>query len=669
MASSVNPDFITTAPVSKTGMKAQLVIVRDEITALQEDVGTVGVNFLQTGTGAVSRQWTPKLAEVGLFAGDFGADFSGVLDTQTALQNLFNAAASQGKFAIIPEGTYRVNGALTLPAGAAGLIMRGKIQYYGTGTALTIGGSGGTERAQFKWFEGINIERNTITDWSSESDIGLLARNLDNCYLEVKRISGFTIGLRTLGQAAGSGTGQAHGFEDVQIWIGQIVNCRYGIDVRTNGQYSWNNSVRYFGGHFTNSSTTNTGLSRFGVRFSREDITSYNLHNQHSFYAPAFELQRRNTDGSNLREAIPFLVEIAGRGIQAHDIRAEACSQIIARHTANAQDCKYNVIYVGSWGYNLYVDYGSGVTRGLGTINVTHQMGGVEEAQRLIAWCESAREAAFYDEEIESNGIAFEKMAILQGSAAGSTMDTMILTGGRDSFDLAADEIGVPGSYALGFVVDASQCQEFVLAIGGTALQLVVAQWDASQNELGSGAAPIFANTGCTYNASAKWWSAGSNFDATLAVTYEAAQKYYEHQRIRLHPNTRYAFIGVFGEGTYPGTTGRLRALRLYTPARALSPRWLYGGQYKWGSRVRRSTFAIDFPNVAAGASNSQNVTIVGLRAGDQVIVTPQSATTLQFFGVVGASNTLSVRFVNFTGGALDLASINFAVEITKRRA
>lgn len=665
MASSVNPDFITAAPVSKTGMKAQLGIIRDEITDLQDDVDTIGRNFTQVGTGVATRTWLSKARET-LSALDFaGADPSGVADSTTALQNLFNAAASQGKFALIPEGTWRVNNPLTLGENAAGLEMRGRIIYHGTGTAMTIGSNGNTSRAAFKEYRGIDIQRNTITDWTSEAEIGLLARNLDNSTLDIRRISGFTIGLRTLGAALNSAN--AHGFEDNVIYIGQLVNNRYHIDVRTDGEFSWNNAVRYYGGHFANSSTTNTTTSRFGVRLSRADITSYNLHNHHVFYAPAFELQRIKTDGTDERDAIPFLLQVAGRGLHAADVRMEACTNIVARHDAGYLDALYEIIYVGTFGSNVSIDYTVNSVRAGGYVRISHTMGAPEHLHRLVAEVESVRNAAYADEIIEANGKGFEKLAIMSTTAVGTTLTTMCRAA-FDQFDLDEYDVGVTGGNALVFVVDCSQCKEFALAVGGENLTPIIAQFDAAGDRLDGSTIARMSTMGCTYNTAANAWIGSVALDATTTVMHAPAQKYFEYQRITLAPAAQFAAIGVIGEGTMPSPTGRIRAMRLYTPARAASPQILYGRQFAWGERIKTHTFNIDFPNVAAGANNAQSVTITGLRGGDQCIVTPLSVTTLHFLGSVGASNTLTVRFVNYTASAIDLGPTNFSVQVTKPR-
>lgn len=664
MVSNVNPDFITSAPVSKTGMKAQLGIIRDEITDLQEDITTIGTNFTQVGTGAATRTWLSKARET-LSALDFtGADPSGVADSTTALQNLFNAAASQGKFALIPEGTWRVNNPLTLGEGAAGLEMLGRIIYYGTGTALTIGSNGNTSRVAFKEYRGIDIQRNTI-DWSAESEIGLLARNLDNSTLDVRRISGFCIGLRTLGAALNSGN--AHGFEDNVIYLGQLVNNRYHIDVRTDGEFSWNNAVRYYGGHFANSSGTNTTTSRFGVRLSRADITSYDRHNHHVFYAPAFELQRIQNDGLNERDAIPFLLQVAGRGLHAVDVRMEACSPIVARHDAGYLDALYEIVYLGTYGANVSIDYTANSARAGGYVRVSHTMGAPEYLHRLVAEVESVRNAAYADEIIETNGKGFEKLAIMSTTAIGTTLTTMCRAA-FDQFDLGTYDVGVTGGNALVFVVDCSQCKEFALAVGGEKLTPIIAQFDGAGNRLDGSYLVRMSTMGCAYNASANAWLGSVTLDATTPVTNAPAQKYFEYQRITLAPEAQFAAIGVIGEGTMPAPTGRIRAMRLYTPARAASPQILYGRQFAWGERIKTHTFNIDFPNVAAGANNAQSVTIPGLRGGDQCIVTPLSVTTLQFLASVGVANSLTVRFVNYTAGALDLGPTDFSVQVTKPR-
>jgi hypothetical protein len=62
-------------------------------------------------------------------------------------------------------------------------------------TVLTLG-DGGTTRNVEKLYLGLQVTRPIQSDWVSEADIGILARNLDSSPLDLRLASGFTIGLR-----------------------------------------------------------------------------------------------------------------------------------------------------------------------------------------------------------------------------------------------------------------------------------------------------------------------------------------------------------------------------------------------------------------------------------------------------------------------------------------
>ena len=106
---------------------------------------------------------------------------------------------------------------------------------------LTLG-DGGTTRNGEKLYLGLQVTRQIQSDWVSENDIGILARNLDSSLLDLRLVSGFTIGLRTLGDG--------RGFEDSTLLLGRILNNRYGLDAHAATATAWNTSIRYHGGHF-----------------------------------------------------------------------------------------------------------------------------------------------------------------------------------------------------------------------------------------------------------------------------------------------------------------------------------------------------------------------------------------------------------------------------------
>jgi hypothetical protein len=113
---------------------------------------------------------------------------------------------------------------MALPGSARGLTVQGTLRYTGTApTSVLVLGDGGTVRNGEKLYTGVNVIRVVQSDWSSEADIGITVRNIDASQVELRRVEGFTIGLRTLGDG--------RGVEDSTFTLGRIVNCRTGLDI------------------------------------------------------------------------------------------------------------------------------------------------------------------------------------------------------------------------------------------------------------------------------------------------------------------------------------------------------------------------------------------------------------------------------------------------------
>ena len=297
-------------------------------------------------------------------------------DDGAALQAAFTAAADAGLTLLVGEGSYRTTRALRLPTAAAGLIMRGTILYEGPAgqAALTIG-DGGTVNTQARSYTGLSVLRATQSDWSDEGDVGIRLLNIDACTVELRRAERFTIGLQL--------AGDQRGCEDSTILLGRLTDNRIGLDCRTLTATAWMNSLRFIGGHFACSSATNPTQARYGVRLSAA-AGAYTLHNAHAYLGPAFELQRHGTPGTV--DAIPFLVEVAGRGLVARNIRMEACSPFVARHAGAFSDALYEVAYVGTYGFlGCAVDYPAGATRAGGSVVPLHQAAAATTAPRLVA--------------------------------------------------------------------------------------------------------------------------------------------------------------------------------------------------------------------------------------------------------------------------------------------
>ena len=547
--------------------------------------------------GGIPRTVEDKLSEH-LSARDFGAIGDGAADDGPALQAAMNAAAASGKLLEIGEGSFRTTMPLLLPGAAAGLAMRGTILYAGPGgnAALTLG-DGGSANNQRKSYTGLAVFRALQSDWIDEADVGIRIRNIDACTVDIRRAERFTIGVQLVGDARGC--------EDSDLRYGRIVDNRIGLDLRTLTASAWMNSLRHQGGHFACSSATNPGIGRFGVRLSAAS-GAYRLHNAHLFTGPAFELQRQGTPGTV--DAIPFLVEVDGRGLIAHGVRMEACSPFVARHTGGFSDARYEVAYVGTYGFTgCAVDY-AGATRAGGTVLPLHQAAAALGTPRLVAEASNIRARAF---RWDSASTGFEGLAVLSGNPAGppATLNGFCFAG-LSSVTLNAETVTLPTSRALAFVVDCSTCKEFFLAAEGSALRPMAMQFDAAETVLDGTAPVLWSNMNAAWQgAPSYWWEGNADLDSLtggLALN--------RLQRVTLAPNAAYAVIGVRGGNA----ASVLKSLRLYVPATE-APMVLAGAGRAWGTRELGASAAYTLAPLAAGSNTMQAVTLPNLQAGDFV--------------------------------------------------
>ena len=579
--------------------------------------------------GAVPRTVEDKLAER-LSARDFGAVGDGAADDGPALQAAMNAAAASGKGLEIGEGTFRTSMPLVLPGAAAGLTMRGAVLYAGPGgrAALTLG-DGGTARNAAKLYEGLRVVRAAVSDWTDESDIGIVLRNLDASFVELRQVEGFTIGLRTLGDG--------RGFEDTTLILGRIVNNMIGLDVRTATAGAWNTSVRYYGGHFAIGSSVNTARNRFGVRFSAAP-GAYIGHNRHVFHGPGFELQARDKPIAG----IPFLCEVSSRAVIASAVRMEGCSPVVALHTGGAQDHVYEVAWA-SQGYGIGIDYAAGATRVGSVVRALHQAAGHREAVREVASVPNLRAAAYRFSNTETG---FDRLACLSGSVSGapSRLVDFALPGLNDYQFTARGVLLGPGR-GLAFLVDARTCKEFALAVDADGPRLVVQCFDTGMNLLTEANGPMVRASGMSmqWSPGARWWQGSADMsDAALTRL----------QVVRLAEPVLYALIGIAGIGD----AYEARAMRLACdPSQA--PAALWGmPDLPFGTRQLAADLPWDPPPIAAGGTAQVNVPLHGARPGDFAGAAWSAATSgAVFLAQVGATDVVTVTALNRTAAALDL--------------
>jgi hypothetical protein len=590
--------------------------------------------------GGVPRMVEDKLAER-LTARDFGATGDGVTDDGPALAAAMAAAAASGRVLEIGEGSFRTTQPLTLGGGAAGLIMHGAILYAGPAgqTALTIG-DGAAVRNAAKRYEGLRVLRATISSWEDEADIGLVMRNLDASFVEIRQVEGFTIGVRTLGVE--------RGFEDSTLILGRIVNNKIGLDVRTETAAAWNNSIRYYGGHFAVGSSLYPDKDRFGVRFSAAP-GAYVAHNRHVFDGQGFELQAEGRPISG----IPFLVQVNSRAIWARALRMEGCSPFVARHTGAAQDHVYEVAWA-SQTYQVSVDYTATATRVGAVVRAYHQAAAFREASRDVAAVPNLRAARIRWSNTEWG---FDKLACLSSNVAGTPSALADFAfPALDSYGFTNDGVMLSGGRGLGFVVDARNCREFSLAVDADAPRLVVMCFDAARNLLTDSAGQLVRASGqsMTWNAAARWWQGSADMlDATFT----------RPQVVRLEAPVAYAIIGV----ARVSADYELRAMRLGCDP-LFAPPLLYGQpDLPHGGREFVAEAAWDPPSLAAGAIAQVNVTVPGARPGDFASAAFSLATSgVVFLAQVGATDVVTVTAWNRSAIAIDLGSGTVRARVVK---
>jgi hypothetical protein len=86
-------------------------------------------------------------------------------------------------------------------------------------------------------------------------------------------------------------------------------------------------------------------------------------------------------------------------------------------------------------------------------------------------------------------------------------------------------------------------------------------------------------------------------------------------------------------------------------------------------AKTLTNTATLDFASTAAGSSSDLTITVTGAADGDPVAVgVPNGSisSNTAFHAWVSASNTVTVRFMNATGGAVDPASGTFRVSVLK---
>ncbi|MCQ4160968.1 glycoside hydrolase family 55 protein [Roseomonas sp. GC11] len=576
---------------------------------------------------------------------DFGGIGDGVTDNTAAIQAAFDRAAADGKFAVIPPGTWNVSAGVSLAGGARGLKMRGVIRYTGSAAiaVLTLG-SGGTVRNNEKLYQGLQVIRQTQSNWADEADVGMRIQNIDSSTVEIRLVQGFTIGVQTLGDG--------RGVEDSTLFLYRILNAKIGLDVRCNASTSWNTSIRYYGGHIAQATGINTGQDRYGVRFSRVDASSYNNHNRHIFDGTNFEL--KHIDGT--QQGIPFLNETGGSAIIGRNLRLEGCSNWVARHTASAQDCEYEVAWSNSYRHDILYD--ATATRCGNTVLNRHRAPASRHL-RLLGAVPSLRAAAFRQSSTE---IGVEGLATI--SLSTTTENTLAGLSLNGATGIAATSRGLllDANRGLAFVLDTQAAKEFALvhslAGGANGGRLFLRTFNADGSLRENIAGDVLASlTTPVWNTPSKSWTGGAAMaDASLN----------RRMTVRVAADVAAAQISIVG---FDGPI-EIEALRVYgLPEHA--PALLCGTPaLPVGQRDLVAEITWDLPSLAPGATSLLDVAIPGARQGDLAQAALVSSTRfIELDAAAWTNNTVRVMARNMSPSAtFDLVPVTLSVQVKKRR-
>jgi hypothetical protein len=90
--------------------------------------------------------------------------------------------------------------------------------------------------------------------------------------------------------------------------------------------------------------------------------------------------------------------------------------------------------------------------------------------------------------------------------------------------------------------------------------------------------------------------------------------------------------------------------------------KWLADGNVNVNTNVLSGLITINPESVAKNQVATQTFTITGLTTGHHIVITPATALTYGIFisaAWASAANTLSIQFMNISGGAIDLGNID----------
>ena len=270
----------------------------------------------------------------------------------------------------------------------------------------------------------IRVQRSTLSDWTSETDIGVQIINHYYSNIDIAEAGKFTIGAQLVGNN--------NGFVYNTIRLGLIQDNKVGLDL-TNVGTGWCNENLFLGGSFTCGSVTNTTLDpdRRSVQ-QRNDVLQQREH----LKKPSFEIK-----GGSPAMSFEGLCVEARYGSYNHfkDVRHESPDAVSVRQlndsTGNTMNVAFNLTAV------VPVADNAG-TFASATVNAATDIK-VREAVRLVYKADTLHQrACYYD-----GATLVNVPGLVAGSSSSSITDGLALS----AYVINADYLEIPAARMLGF--------------------------------------------------------------------------------------------------------------------------------------------------------------------------------------------------------------------------
>lgn len=448
------------------------------------------------------------------------------------------ASASAAARVLFPATTgngYKTTAAITVPNNVE-LDMRSAIVYCGAGgeAALTVGSS--TWQKQ-RWFR-IMVRKNTISSWSSETDLGVVLRNFYASTFEIVQADNFTIGLTCIGD-------NNNGFSYNHVTLGTILDNKICVDL-TNDTGGWCNENDFYGGRFVVSSSTYTSLDRWGVRSTSRATTKY-YNNANVFHKPSFELKGSSISGVGTCALIEY-----GTAHSFLKSRHESNSPGVLVQQNNSHSNEIDFTYA-DLGTNKPVLVNNS-TSSSGRVRVLYdQM--IDTAHRVLYKADGLhRKACYYDGSSAIN---------VPGLVSCTSGTTVIEARAQTGLTINADYLEIPSSRCYGFYMSTRNIKRFTIfrdLESGYAGRIILRCYDSSGTVLTDATTVRSTIPASPFTYATSYGGAFRN-GSDSASPKDAL----------VSDATDYVFIGITG-GTNPV---RLRSFSVCTPDQGDAATWL----------------------------------------------------------------------------------------------